>query len=90
MESAWRTQGPANAALEAAHRVGPSGRVVGVDLGDSMQARAQAKARAQELANVHFQQVPRLLGRLLNTHAPQAPLYQILPYCFAMTPRRHM
>ncbi len=67
--------GTGNAALEAAHRVGPSGRVVGVDLEDSMQARAQAKARAQELANVHFQQVRRLLNRVFIVHALHAPCF---------------
>ena len=39
--------------------MGPRGRVVGVDLAESMQARALSKARAQELENIEFQQVQR-------------------------------
>ncbi len=39
--------------------MGPRGRVVGVDLAESMQARALSKARAQELENIKFQQVQR-------------------------------
>ena len=33
--------------------------MVGVDLAESMQARALSKARAQELENIKFQQVQR-------------------------------
>lgn len=38
--------------------------MVGVDLAESMQARALSKARAQELENIEFQQVQRPVSAL--------------------------
>jgi len=46
--------GTGAAALPAAQRVGPSGRVVGVDLAEQLLVRARAKARARGLDNVRF------------------------------------
>lgn len=40
--------------LRAAHRVGPSGFVLGTDLSDGMLEAAREKARAQALANIEF------------------------------------
>ena len=55
-ESHARRPSAGNTALEAAHRVGAAGRVVGVDVADSMHGRAERKASAQGLANVAFRQ----------------------------------
>jgi len=46
--------GAGAAALPAARRVGPGGRVIGVDLAERLLARARAKARALGLDNVQF------------------------------------
>ena len=46
--------GTGASALPAAHAVGKSGFVVGIDLSSRLLERARAKARADELANVEF------------------------------------
>lgn len=43
-------------ALAAAHRVGPEGRVIGVDLAPEMLAQAREKARAENLNHVEFRE----------------------------------
>jgi ubiquinone/menaquinone biosynthesis C-methylase UbiE len=43
-------------ALEAAQQVGPSGKVIGVDLSKGMLAEAQQKAAATKLSNIEFVQ----------------------------------
>ena len=49
--------GTGEPAIPAAHRVGESGRVIGVDLVDEMLSVARDKAEAQQLKNVEFQKV---------------------------------
>lgn len=46
--------GTGASALPAAQRVGPTGRVVGVDLAEQLLVRARAKARERGLDNVEF------------------------------------
>jgi len=46
--------GTGASALPAARRVGPTGRVVGVDLAEQLLVRARAKARERGLDNVEF------------------------------------
>lgn len=46
--------GPGDVTLLAAERVGPAGRVIGVDFGAEAIAAAQRRAEAAELANVTF------------------------------------
>lgn len=46
--------GTGASAIPAATKVGPTGRVLGVDLADRLLARARAKAHALRLANVEF------------------------------------
>jgi ubiquinone/menaquinone biosynthesis C-methylase UbiE len=46
--------GSGASAIPAAERVGPSGRVVGVDLADRLLALARAKAARRKLDNVEF------------------------------------
>jgi SAM-dependent methyltransferase len=46
--------GAGASALQAAQRVGPRGRVVGIDLADLLLARARVKARGLGLCNVEF------------------------------------
>lgn len=48
--------GTGASALPAAHAVGPSGSVVGVDLSARLLDRARAKARTQGLSNIDFRQ----------------------------------
>jgi ubiquinone/menaquinone biosynthesis C-methylase UbiE len=48
--------GTGASALPAAHAVGPSGSVVGVDLSTRLLDRARAKARTQGLSNIDFRQ----------------------------------
>src|SRR5687767_14185393 len=48
--------GPGTAAFAAARRVGPAGRVVGVDLAQPMVAYAERTAQAQHLTQVTFQE----------------------------------
>jgi len=48
--------GTGASALPAAHAVGPSGSVVGVDLSARLLDRARAKARMQGLSNIDFRQ----------------------------------
>ena len=49
--------GTGEPAIPAAHRVGETGRVTGVDLVDEMLAVARDKAAAQNLRNIDFQTV---------------------------------
>jgi len=49
--------GTGASALPAAHTVGATGRVLGLDLAEPPLARARAKARARGLANVEFRAV---------------------------------
>ncbi|MDT8384278.1 MAG: class I SAM-dependent methyltransferase [Gammaproteobacteria bacterium] len=58
--------GTGEPAIPAAHRVGPTGRVIGVDLVDEMLVIAREKAQAQALHNVEFQTVD---GRRLDFDA---------------------
>ena len=46
--------GTGEPAIPAAHRVGPSGKVVGTDLVDEMLAIARDKARQQQIDNIEF------------------------------------
>jgi SAM-dependent methyltransferase len=49
--------GTGEPAIPAAHRVGETGRVIGIDLVDEMLAIARDKAAAQNLSNIDFQTV---------------------------------
>jgi ubiquinone/menaquinone biosynthesis C-methylase UbiE len=60
--------GSGASALPAAQAVGPSGRVIGVDLADKLLGRARAKARDRGLANVEFR-----AGDLMDLRIPEAP-----------------
>ena len=46
--------GTGEPAIPAAHRVGPSGKVVGTDLVDEMLTIAREKARQQNIKNIEF------------------------------------
>jgi ubiquinone/menaquinone biosynthesis C-methylase UbiE len=48
--------GPGYTALELGRRVGANGHVTGVDINETFVSRANARAREQGLAQVHFQQ----------------------------------
>jgi SAM-dependent methyltransferase len=60
----------------AAHQVGPTGRVIGVDMTPDMVARARENARKVNAANVEFR-----LGEIEHLPVADASIYAILSNC---------
>lgn len=68
--------GPGLDAFLAARRVGPSGRVIGVDMTDAMLERARAGAASAGFTNVEFR-----LGRLEALPVPDASVDAVTSNC---------
>lgn len=56
--------GPGTTAIELAHRVGPSGKVVAVDISEPMTAAASRRAARNQVTNITFQVVDAESGHL--------------------------
>lgn len=70
--------GPGRLTVPTAQRVGPSGRVVSVDLQAGMLARAKEKARAANLSNIEFVQAGAGEGKLGRGRFDRALLVTVL------------
>jgi ubiquinone/menaquinone biosynthesis C-methylase UbiE len=70
--------GPGRLTIPAARQVGPSGKVVALDLQPGMLRRAQEKAQAANLTNIQFLQGGAGEGKLREFQADRALLVTVL------------
>ena len=70
--------GPGRVTLPLAWRVGPSGKVVAVDIQAGMLARAREKAQAANLSNIEFVQAGAGEGKLAHAQFDRTVLVTVL------------
>ena len=70
--------GPGRVTIPMAERVGSQGQVTAVDLQDGMIQRAQEKARAKNLDNIHFVQAAAGQGKIGKNQFDRAVLVTVL------------